>query len=91
MGRSRVVIRRRSSGYGAVVWAAVVRREAIGLPGPERVGMSRVGVVAGAFDLARRMFDLPAVGHGRGHECEEGVGVLGAVDDVEVASGELVE
>ena len=37
------------------------------------------------------MFDSPTVGHGCAHECEEGVGVSGAVDDFEVPGGELVE
>ena len=37
------------------------------------------------------MLGLSAVGHGRAHEGEKRVGVGGAVDDLEVPDGELVE
>jgi len=58
---------------------------------PPLQGPDACALLIAGWSAIHRMLDLFAVGQGRAHEREEGVGVSGAVDDLEVPGGELVE
>ena len=56
------------------------------------VGFTRWrGLLISPCRPTRAVVGSAAVGHGCGHQCEEGVCVGGAVDDLEVSGGELVQ